>query len=181
MNHPTLYSSLLIVVLFGLAACVFLHVKAHRWNRARGRPGYWSWAPTGETTGHEERRRVRHLVRSGETAPDAATAHLTVRVAQDLRLRWENPWAWKAQTLVFAIVALNTVNLILNRPGTPWMVLIAALGAAAALTAVVPYQRRRDLRRVGKAVRANEDLAAEAPEEPPERAPEWGDQWRKPY
>ncbi|GAB3706035.1 hypothetical protein [Nocardiopsis oceani] len=138
-------------------------VLGARWNRQRGRPGFMHRALPTDAPTSAEMSSVKPYLRSGETAPDPELARLTVSAARELLRRWDNPWQTVGLCLVLGIAILNLLQVALNLGN--WLPAGFAI-AALALGIHLPLQRRRDLFRARRAIEANGDLAAEAPEAP---------------
>ncbi|GAA1073116.1 MAG: hypothetical protein JK586_05605 [Nocardiopsis sp. BM-2018] len=158
--------ALKLIPLVFLTAAFVCMLLAFLWNR-RGQRSEWSdralarQAPTSA-----ERTRVSPYLRHGATAPDPELAHLTVRVAEDLRRRLENPWY---HTGIGLFVFGSALSLIINAqdwgvPGLMWFGF-----AVVVLVFHTAFYRRVTLGRADRALAANQGLAEryEVPEETP--------------
>lgn len=165
-----------------LAATITCLALSSRWNRRHGRPNWKQRELAAEAPPSGDRRRARPYLRSGETAPDPALARLTVATArEDLRV-WENPWQQLGYFLFIVAMLLNIANTALSGNASTG-VLYVFLPPLAALAVYYPLKRRRAVPRARRAIEANEELAARAPDRPSGGRAGWNgwDQLRKPY
>lgn len=141
------------------------------WNRRRQRADWSERALTRQAPTSAERKRVSLYLRHGAAAPDPALAHLTVRAAEDLRRRLENPWYHAGLSLFVSGSALNLIFGSLLRGGPVGLLWFGFAGIV--LVAWGVFHRQATLDRADRALAADRELAGRyaAPEEGPAPPP----------
>ncbi|GAA1468953.1 hypothetical protein NE857_31815 [Nocardiopsis exhalans] len=164
---PGYLLALRLIPLVFLTAALVCMVLAFLWNRRRQRADWSERALALKAPISTERKRVILYLRHGAAAPDPELAHLTVRVAEDLRRRLENPWQHTGLALFVFGSALNLIIGSLLRGGP---VGLAWFGfAAIAVVVWGVFHRQVVLDRADRALAANRELAEQyvVPEEGP--------------
>lgn len=160
-------AALLVSVLLMIAALVCM-VCGLVWSRRRGRTAWNERALARGAPSGAERRRVRPYLRHGAPAPDPETAHLTVRVATDLRRRLDNSWYFTGMVLFLVGNALTLITRSAGQYDSPVFMWFGIAVFVLALSS--PLYRQAALDRANLALAINRELAElyEAPnEEPP--------------
>ncbi|WP_017581343.1 hypothetical protein [Nocardiopsis valliformis] len=162
--------ALKLIPLVFLTAAFVCMLLAFLWNRRGQRTDWSDRALARQAPISTERNRVSLYLRHGAAAPDPELAHLTVRVAEDLRRRLENPWY---HTGIGLFVFGSALHLVIN--AQDWGVPVLMWFGFAAVVPVfyAAFYRRVMLDRADRALAANRELAERyvMPEEEPAPPP----------